>query len=159
MTNAIIIAVFFVLFLFLGTQVFAQEMPTYMKGGVIVVTLKDGKSYKFAAETYAVVKRDAKSKPTFCCVSGSSSHSSVVEATAPSSSQGPASSKKNILSLGLVHSNHGFDVSNNGNTVDVEQKKAFAGSVMYQRQVKDNLYVGGRLDAHGSKEVNAGFAF
>lgn len=38
--------------------------PEYLQGGTITVTLKNGKTYTYSADEYAVVKRGAKSAPS-----------------------------------------------------------------------------------------------
>lgn len=53
----------FLLFMFLSETVFAQEVPEYLKGGTIEVTLKTGEKYQFSADEYAVVKRQAQMEP------------------------------------------------------------------------------------------------
>ena len=41
----------------IGVTAYAGEMPGYLKGATITVTLENGKTYEFAAEEYMVVKR------------------------------------------------------------------------------------------------------
>ena len=150
-----VLAVAFVFFL--GSIVFAAgDAPAYLKGGTITVTLKDGKSYKFSADEYAVVKRGAESVPLIILMPdpAQSHKKSVPVATSSSSSK-----TKNIISIGLVRSNRGFSVDHGSNVVSVTQKKEFAGSIMYQRNIQDELYLGGRVDANSGAEVNLGLGF
>ena len=44
-------------FIGVGTQVYASEMPDYLKDATITVTLKDGKTYTFNANDHKVVPR------------------------------------------------------------------------------------------------------
>jgi hypothetical protein len=49
-----------IIFLMTMNVAMAQEMPAYLKGAIIEVTLKNGKKYQYKSEEYAVVKRGAK---------------------------------------------------------------------------------------------------
>lgn len=48
----------------ISTTALASDVPEYMRGGKIVVTLKDGKSYEFSTDEYMVVRRHATAPPT-----------------------------------------------------------------------------------------------
>ncbi len=51
---------YLIVFLMTVNFAMAQEMPTYLKGATIELTLKNGTKYQFKSEEYAVVKRGKK---------------------------------------------------------------------------------------------------
>lgn len=115
----------------------AEEVPSYLKDGVITVTLKDGKVYTFSANEYKVVKRGAKAKP--------------IAKVEKSEQQAPAApvqeSHKNRISLLVGHGLTGkMNISSGPSTVDVQQDRDVIGGVMLQRDLnKDYHLMGGAL--------------
>ena len=134
--------------------------PKELQGGVITVTLKNGKTYTFSSDEYAVVKRGADN------VKGMS-ESEVATVANQAYNTGKqvgkleekAAQPKNILSIGAVRSKNGFDTETTASTVDVKSRKDIGGSLQYQRRFDDNKYVGGRADTNGGAEINVGFGF
>lgn len=124
--------------------------PEYMKGGTITVTLKDGKTYTYSTDEYAVVKRGPKSVE-------SEKPAAVALEKAPE--QSVQAAHQNILSLGLVRSKRGLRVSETASTVEVENKKEIGVSVQYQRLISDDLYLGGQIDTNQGVGINLGVGF
>lgn len=116
----------------------AEEVPSYLKDGVITVTLKDGKVYTFSANEYKVVKRGAKAKP-------------IAKVEKSEQQQAPAApaqeSHKNRISLLVGHGLTGkMNLSSGPSTVDVQQDRDVIGGVMLQRDLnKDYHLIGGAL--------------
>lgn len=119
----------------------AEEVPSYLKDGVITVTLKNGKTYTYSANEYKVVKRGAKK-------------AAPILAAAPSESQAPKSSEpvresshKNRISVLVGHGLTGkMNISSGPSTVDVQQDRDVIGGVMLQRDLtKDYHLMGGAL--------------
>ena len=124
--------------------------PEYMKGGTITVTLKDGKTYTYSTDEYAVVKRGSKAVET---------EKSEVAAKPLEAQPSVETAHKNILSLGLVRSKRGLRVSETSSTVEVENKKEVGVSVQYQRLISDDLYLGGQVDTNQGVGISLGVGF
>jgi hypothetical protein len=129
--------------------------PEYLKGGVITVTLKNGKTYTYSADEYAVVKRGQESKP-LPLASKDSSEESV---PAPQQAETKVEGHKNIISVGAVRSQRGLNVTENANSVEVSSKKQIGAQLQYQRRVTDKVYLGGQLDTNQGVGVNIGVGF
>ena len=147
MKNAIMM---FVALMF--SQAFLADQPAYLKDAVITVTLTDGKTYTYSANEYMVVKRGAKKAEKQ--VEETQKENKEVAAQPV-----PTKDDKNIISIGIVRSQRGFNTAMNGSTVDVETKKELGASVQYQRQIKDGLYLGGQIDSNGGAGVSLGKGF
>lgn len=123
--------------------------PEFLKGGVITVTLKNGKTYTYSADEYAVVKR------------GEDSPKKEVESTKKEVVSAPEVRKShdNIVSVGLVRGQKGFDMEQTASTVDVTTKKEVGVQLQLQRRVSDKVYVGGQADTNGSIGASVGVGF
>ena len=131
----------------------AQEVPKYLKDGTITVTLKDGKSYSFPANDYAVVRRGSKQVEP---------KAPELAAAEPAKKSAPQEQKrlKHIISGELVHSNSGeLNTKSTPSTIDVENKKKLGVGVQYQYNLVDDLFLGGRIDTNGGTAVNVGVGF
>ena len=130
--------------------------PEYLKGGVITVTLKNGKTYTYSADEYAVVKRGQESK------SLPLASKEISEETVPTQSkqtETKVEGHKNIVSVGAVRSQRGLNVTENSNSVEVSSKKQIGAQLQYQRRVTDKIYLGGQLDTNQGVGVNIGVGF
>lgn len=131
-----------------ATTVKAEDMPAYLKDAEITVKLKDGKEYKFSANEYKVVKRiSLETLPT------------LVSQPVRSEIASEPKRDKNILSLGLVRSQSGFDYNVTSSTHTVETQYRYGLSLQYQNNIYKNYYLGGRVDTNSGVEINAGFGF
>jgi hypothetical protein len=131
---------------FLSTPAFAQEVPEYLKGAKISVTLANGKSYSFSSEEYAVVKRSLKkeeSKPE----------------------QAPAVPRRRPKrSTAIVHGGAGFDghkVTSSSNSVTVEQKLAPVFGVTLGTELSEdsNLSIFGSVFTNSTVTIGIGAGF
>lgn len=133
--------------------------PKELQGGTITVTLKDGKTYTFSSDEYAVVKRGTEEK-VFTKSEGEEIAKTHLD---EGRKQGEQSAKdaqpKNIVSIGAVRSKNGFDTEMTNSTVDVKSRKDIGASFQYQRRVTEKVYLGGRADTNGGAEINAGYGF
>jgi len=115
----------------------ADEMPAYMKDGVITVTLKDGKSYTFSSNEYMVVARHPKVAAPVVAVAPS----------APKQSQPEVPSEpayKNRISLVVGYGYNGkLKTSESPNQVDVDQQKGAVGGVVLQRDLNTKYHIMG----------------
>lgn len=116
------------LLLFVTPVVFAQDLPPeYLKDATITVTLKDGTTHTFSANTHKVVKRGTDSGPN-----------KAVPVSVVSESQRV---KKNHLS---VHVGVGFDglrTERSPNEVRVDERRATVWGVGYSRLLDGDLRV------------------
>lgn len=130
----------------------AQEVPSYMKDGVITVTLKNGKQYSFSTNEYKVVSRKAAPKPELA---------KQEEVKPKGNYRAPAEPKrlKHIVSGEVVRSNGGLHTSSRSNEVEVRNKKELGLGLQYQYNFHGDLYMGGRIDTNGGAGVNLGVGF
>jgi hypothetical protein len=132
--------------------------PKELKGGKIVVTTADGKTYTFSSDEYAVVKRGSEATVTKAeAVEIAKTH--LDEGRKQGAEAQDEKIGKNIISVGAVRSKNGFDTKMTNSTVDVESRKDIGASVQYQRRFNDNKYLGGRVDTNGGAEINIGVGF
>ena len=132
------------------TLSFAQSTPEYLKGGEITVTLKDGKSYKFSADEYAVVKRNTKSAPS--PAPAEPKNTEVV--SAPRSE-----AHKVIVSLELARGQKGIQTSDSSTKTTIEAQSQYGLGVQLQLRVTEDVYIGGRIDANNAGAISVGKGF
>lgn len=113
----------------------AEEMPKYLKDGVITVTLKNGKTYTYSANEYKVVRRGAKAVPV------------QVSDSKPAPMPEAKAEHKNRISVVVGYGLNGrLKDSNTASTVDVEQRKGVVGGVVLQHDLnKDYHIMGGTM--------------
>lgn len=143
-------------------SLFAQEQPAYLKDAVITVTLTNGKEYKYSANEYAVIKRNAKAKEVESLAVFEKSPEDKNRELFKQSLDTQAianAKKKNILSVGAVSSQKGFSTSSSASTINVDTKRKIGGELMYQNNIYKDYYLGGRLDTNGGGSVNFGIGF
>lgn len=138
----------FLLGLLISSTVFAQQVPDFMKDGVITVKLKNGKTYSFSTNEYKVVSRK-----------------SQVKAVKPDSL--PIITKviinpnkiRHIVSGEIVRSNGDLDTTTSANEVEVRSRRQLGLGIQYQYNFQDNLFLGGRVDTNGGAGINLGAGF
>lgn len=117
----------------------ADEMPAYMKNGVITVTLKDGKSYTFSSNEFMVVKRHAVAIPKVAESPTQNQPSSPAPAPAPREE-----SYKNRVGLLLGYGLNGkINTSVGPSQVDVEQQKGVVGGVVLSHDLNKSYHIMG----------------
>lgn len=124
--------------------------PKELQGGVITVTLKDGKTYTFSSDEYAVVKRGSKTDLNLADAKEKKQTLPPQEDVYP---------HKNIISVGLVRSQNGFNIGANPNTISIETRDQIGGQIQYQRRVDKTVYLGGQIDTNGGFGANVGAGF
>lgn len=114
---------------------FSQETPAYLKDGTITVTLKNGKSYTFSSNEYAIVLRKPKSSMIIPVI-GSVEEKPIVK-------QAPELPYyKNRVSLLVGYGLTGQQsVSSGPNHVDIEQKKGAVGGISLQRDLNKEYHI------------------
>lgn len=136
-------------------SVFAEDIPTYLKDGVITVTLKDGKQYTFSANEYKVVKRGSKAKVE---VAQEEIKQAQEEVSKPAQVV-ESKRHKHIVSGELVRSENGLDTTTQANEVNIKTKKEIGVGIQYQYNIYRDLYLGGRFDSNGGTGINFGVGF
>jgi hypothetical protein len=113
--------------LFCSALSFADEMPEYMKDGVITVTLKDGSSHKFSTNEYKVVKRESLKNVV---VEHDEQGSRKVYQSPAMAVAGPNS----VRAFGGAGPS-GLSVTTGASSVTIEQSYGFVYGAGYQRQL------------------------
>jgi hypothetical protein len=127
--------------------------PEALKGGKVTVTLADGKTYTFSSDEFAVVRRGTESAQV------AKAEEKARESYEKGVEQGLSEQPKNILSVGLLSSQKGFETSMSPSTVDVNTKRRLGVSFQFQRRVLDDKFIGIRVDTNGGFEGNVGIGF
>lgn len=127
--------------------------PDFLKGGTITVTLKDGKTYTFSADEYAVVRRGSESPSLQVTKLEDEQEDDLVLPP----EQAPAD--KNIVSIGAVYGKNRLKTSEDGSKIAVESDRTLGVQLQYQRLIDEKLYLGGQADSNGNVGVNVGVGF
>jgi hypothetical protein len=138
-------------FLF-SVSIMAQEVPGYLKDGVITVTLKDGKTYTYSTNEYMVVKRGAKKEIPSITFVYSIQESPVVVLQ-------EQKRKKHIVSGMLGFSRHDLDSSVSGTRVSTKNDHDFDFGVQYQYEVSPDIYLNVLGTVNETGLVGIGFGF
>ena len=141
------------LLVFANVAIANEEVPKYLKGGTITVTLKSGKKYSFSSDEYFVSKRGQPKQEVKIPVLAKESK------LAPKSDFSAPAKKKHIISGELLRSNGDLDYSSNASSVSVKNKKEIGVGIMYQYNFHKDLYLGGRVDSNGGTAINLGTGF
>lgn len=132
--------------MFCSTIASAEELPAFMKGATISVTLKDGRTYQFKSETHKVVPRLGDM------------------AAAPATSRSKrkpeeAKSGKNRVRLLGGYGRTGLATENNGSTVTVRTSSGLVGGVGYDRMISERWSLGGQALSNGTYTLGVGLDF
>lgn len=126
--------------------------PSYLQGATITVTLKNGKTYTFSADEYAVVKRGQEPSLQVTKLEDDTEEKLVLP---PEEVVG----HKNIVSVGAVYGKNKLKTSETGNKFEVESDRTLGLQLQYQRRMDDKVYLGGQADTNGNVGVNVGVGF
>lgn len=123
------------------------DVPNYLKGATITVTLADGRTSTVPAEKFKVVPR----KQQF--ITTHTETKSVVSCTTNSPN------KNRVSLLGGHGAQGGLKSSVNGNVAEVESKTGLVGGAQYQRMLNDTLSIGvqGQTNKTGSILIGIDF--
>lgn len=120
--------------------------PEYLKDATITVKLKNGKTYTFSANEYAVVKRDQMGQDK------DDSEMIVVN--------NQKSKKKNrvygTVGYGL---NGGQDITKSGDVHSISPSSGARVGAGYMRQVNDDLNLGVQIKTNGDMDLTVGTDF
>lgn len=152
MKYLLVVAMFIFMALFYNNAN-AQEMPSYLKGATVTVTLKNGKTYEYKSEEMAVVPRQ--SLGTTLAL-----QNTVKEVKRKIENKELVKNKKNRL-YGLVGQGptDGLDVSTNGSRYKVEHDRGGVLGIGYQRKLDETVNIGIQIQNNDTTSLSLGFDF
>ncbi len=121
----------------LFTQVVSAEMPEYLEGGTVTVTLKNGKQYTFSSDEYMVARRDQAEVASDLAYLAGAAEQRELNAQYQSVAIQNALAAAEKPWRATVHAGVGSDghsVKGDNNTVEVTERRAFVygGSLGYK---------------------------
>ena len=123
--------------------------PEYLQGGTITVTLKDGKSYTFSADEYAVVKRGSESaKPTMVAEEASKTVLVVQKAE-----------KKNRVTMHAGTGYYKMRDSYVDNAYTISQSRDALLGISYSRKLNEEFSIGGTIHTNETITFDVGVDF
>lgn len=127
--------------------------PSYLQGGVITVTLKDGKTYTFSSDEYAVVKRGEETPLQVTKLEEDEQKLVLPEVVRVE--------RKNIVSVGVVNgTSQNLRVSSSSSHVEVKTERQTGVQAQYQRLINDRgAYLGVQADTNENVGVSLGVGF
>lgn len=127
--------------------------PSYLRGATITVTLKNGKTYTFSAEEYAVVKRGEETPLQVTKLEEDEQKLVLPEVVRVE--------RKNIVSVGVVNgTSHHLRVSSSSSHVEVKTERQTGVQAQYQRLINDRgAYLGVQADTNENVGVSLGVGF
>lgn len=154
-TIALILALVF-------SPIVSAEMPEYLKGGTVTVTLKDGTQYTFSSDEYMVARRDQANDRVVAAyaqgartgaVAGAAAVKEVMEAEAAK-----ANKKWRASVMGGVGSD-GLDTKMTSNSVEVTERQQFVYGFGLSYKVHGDVSVGGQLLSNKTYTLGVGLDF
>lgn len=124
------------------------EMPKYLKGATVTVTLKNGQKHTFKSEEYAVVKRENMQLPVVAKIAKALQQEKIVP-----------NKKNRVYLLGGYGSTGDLKSSTNGEIYEVKHKKGVVGGLGYQHKLNQKLNVGVQVQTNGTSSLSIGTDF
>jgi hypothetical protein len=131
----------------------ATQVPSYLKDAEITVRLKNGKEYKYSANTHAVVTRASsnKKKPAEVIVREKVViKERIVEVAKPT---------KNRVRLVGGRGPDGLDTDRKSDSVEISTRKGNVGGIGYDRLLDDKISVGAQIMSNGTSTLGLGLDF
>ena len=133
------------------------EMPKYLEGATVTVTLKNGKTYEYKSEKMAVVPRDGlgfyKEASEAHAQAFNSIHNKVI------SGELVKEKKNRVYGLMGYGQTGGLNVSTDGSHYKVEHEKGAVGGFGYQRKVGDDVNLGVQVQSNETTSFSLGLDF
>ena len=129
------------------------DVPNFLKGATITITKADGSSEVVKAEEFMVVKRKHL-RPVVHAMVKEETRSCDVVVLKPLPEP-----LKNILSVKAVDGFSDVKKNEDANGVELKVERQVGLGVVYQRNLSDNLYLGGEVDANKGVGVLLGVGF
>lgn len=136
-----ILTIWLLLLAGLPSQAHEEVIPDYLKDGVITVTLKSGKEYKFSTNTHKVVVRGHK-------------HEAPAQALAKE-----APLRNRIRVLGGSAPSGELTTSKTSSSATIKTDNDAVVGVGYDRLITDKLSVGGQIQSNDTVLINVGLDF
>jgi hypothetical protein len=139
--------------LLFSVSAIAEQTPKYLEGATVTVTLKNGKTYEYKSEEYAVVPRQNLNINAAKVAGFDTLHKKVVNKEL-------VKNKKNRV-FGLVGKGPtgGLDVSTNGKRYETEHEEGAVMGVGYQRKVNDDFNLGLVIQNNKTTSFSLGLDF
>lgn len=136
-----------------GEMEVVTDVPNFLKGATITITKADGSSEVVKAEEYMVVKRKHL-RPVVHAFSKEEKLTCKVELV-----KSEPEPLKNIVSLKAVDGYSDVKKREDAAGVELKVERQVGLGVVYQRNLSDNLYLGGEVDANKGVGVLLGLGF
>lgn len=132
---------------------FSQEMPKYLEGAEVKVTLKNGKTYTYKAEEYAVIPRSSMGKTAAL-------ESTVKRIKKKIENEELVENKKNRI-YGLVGrgATGDLDAKTDGSKYTTEHERGTVWGLGYQRKVNDGFSLGLQIQSNKTTSFSLGKDF
>lgn len=130
---------------------FAQ-MPKYLEGATVTVTLKNGKTYSYKSEDMAVVPRKQMTRPSDLAAA-------KVIIQKVEKGQLVKEKKNRIYVLGGYGNTGDMKVSTDGSTYETKHKRGVVGGIGYQRKLNQKINVGVQAQTNGTTSLSLGTDF
>ena len=152
MKGFILVLTFFIMFM-LSVKAEATEAPKYLKGAEITVTLKNGKTYTFKSEEYAVVPRNGMGQVVVL-------QNQLASVAKKIERKELVKNKKNRI-YGLIGRGNtgGLDTSTNGSRYETTQDVGTVGGIGYQRKLNETINAGVQVQNNGTTSLSLGLDF
>lgn len=127
--------------------------PSYLQGATITVALKNGKTYTFSADEYAVVKRGEETPLQVTKLEEDERELVLPEVVRVE--------RKNIVSVGVVNgTSQNLRTSSSSSHVEVKTERRTGVQAQYQRLINDRgAYLGVQADTNENVGVSLGVGF
>jgi hypothetical protein len=131
----------------------SKEIPKYLEGATVVVKLKNGKTYEYKSEKYAVVPRENLEINALKVAGFNKLHKKIVNKEI-------VKNKRNRV-FGLLGQGPtgGLDVSTNGSRYKIEHDKGNVLGIGYQRKLNETINLGVQIQDNDTKSLSLGFDF
>lgn len=131
----------------------ATEAPKYLKGAEITVTLKNGKTYTFKSEEYAVVPRNGMGQVIVL-------QNQLATVAKKIKNKELVKNKKNRIYGLLGRGSTGkLKTSTNGSRYETSQEQGTVGGIGYQRKLNETINAGIQVQNNGTTSLSLGLDF
>lgn len=138
--------------IFIATLLFsvsALAMPKYLEGAKVTVTLKNGKTYTYSSEEYAVVRRQSMKQPVA---------ESIIKALADK--RIVPNKKTRVYIIGGVGNSGKLETKTDGSRYKTQIKQGEVFGVGVQRKINDGDYnIGIQVQNNGTTSLTVGKDF
>ena len=133
-----------------------MKCQKYLEGATVTVTLKNGKTYTYKSEEYAVVKRANMSKNIYAAAEVKQARKIIKKVE---KGELVKQKKNRVYILGGYGSTGKLETSTNGSRYETKHEKGAVGGVGYQRKVNEKLNLGIQVQTNGTTSLSIGTDF